>query len=120
MLRGARSITGWRLARVCLLAGLVLIVLAAVSAGWAQQPHNWQLGMQPPATPVKERIHLLHDELLVIITLITILVLGLMLYAMWRFDARRNPVPTRTSHNAVIEILWTVIPVVILVIIAIP
>src|SRR5436190_10481270 len=120
MLRGARSITGWRLARVCLLAGLVLIVLAAVSAGWAQQPHPWQLGMQPPATPVKERIHAFHNELLVIISLITLFVMGLLGYVMVRFRASRHPVPTRTSHNPVIEILWTVVPVLILVIIAIP
>src|SRR5205823_5561542 len=121
MLRGARSITGWRLARVCLLAGLVLIVLAAVSAGWAQQPHPWQLGMQPPATPVKERIHFLHNDILMpIITAITVFVLGLLGYVMFRFHHRRHPIPTRTSHNAVVEILWTVIPVLILVIIAIP
>ena len=121
MLRGVRSITGWRLARVCLLAGLVLIVLAAVSAGWAQQPHPWQLGMQPPATPVKERIHFLHNDILMpIITAITVFVLGLLGYVMFRFHHRRHPIPTRTSHNAVVEILWTVIPVLILVIIAIP
>src|SRR5438874_4212596 len=114
MLRGARSITGWRLARVCLLAGLVLIVLAAVSTGWASEPHPWQLGMQPPATPVKERIHAFHNELLVIITLITIFVLGLLLYVIVRFSARRHPLLTRTSHNPVIEFLWTDVPVLIL------
>jgi cytochrome c oxidase subunit 2 len=76
--------------------------------------------MQAPATPVKERIHELHNWLLVIITLITIFVLGLMLYVMVRFHHKRHPVPTRTSHNAVIEILWTVVPVLILVAIAIP
>src|SRR5207237_6767476 len=54
------------------------------------------------------------------ITLITVFVLGLMLYTMVRFRASRNPLPTRTSHNPVIEILWTVVPVLILVIIAIP
>jgi cytochrome c oxidase subunit 2 len=121
MLRGARSITGRRLARVCLFAGLALIVLAGVSAGWAQQPHPWQLGMQPPATPVKERIHFLHNDILMpIITAITVFVLALLGYVMIRFHHRRHPIPTRTSHNAVIEILWTVIPVLILVIIAIP
>jgi cytochrome c oxidase subunit 2 len=103
------------------LAGLALIVLAAVSAGWAQQPHPWQLGMQPPATPVKERIHFLHNDILMpIITAITVFVLALLGYVMIRFHHRRHPIPTRTSHNAVIEILWTVIPVLILVIIAIP
>jgi cytochrome c oxidase subunit II len=76
--------------------------------------------MQPAATPVREHLSALHDELLVIITLITLFVLGLLVYAMWRFSEKRHPVPTRTSHNTVIEMLWTVIPVLILVIIAIP
>jgi cytochrome c oxidase subunit 2 len=80
----------------------------------------WQIGMQPPATPVKDRIHTFHDELMIWITLITIFVLGLLVYVMWRFHHTRNPVPTRTSHNAVVEILWTVVPVFILVAIAIP
>jgi len=121
MLRLARSITGRPLARVSLVLGLALFVIAVLSGtGWAQQPHPWQLGMQAPATPVKERIHELHNWLMVIITLITIFVLGLMLYVMVRFHHSRHPVPTRTSHNAVIEILWTVVPVLILVVIAIP
>ena len=121
MLRLARSITGRPLARASLVLGLALFVIAVLSGtGWAQQPHPWQLGMQAPATPVKERIHELHNWLMVIITLITIFVLGLMLYVMVRFHHSRHPVPTRTSHNAVIEILWTVVPVLILVVIAIP
>ena len=76
--------------------------------------------MQPSATPVHERIDAFHDELLVIIFLISVFVLGLLLYVMIRFHHSRNPVPTRTSHNTLIEILWTVIPVLILVMIAIP
>jgi cytochrome c oxidase subunit 2 len=90
------------------------------AGGWAAEPHPWQLGMQPPATPVKDRLNAFHNELLVIICLITVFVLGLLLYVMVRFSARRNPVPTQTSHNPLIEILWTVIPVLILVVIAIP
>jgi cytochrome c oxidase subunit II len=121
MLGVTGSMTGPRLARACLAMGLALVVLAVFSAAWAQQPHPWQLGMQPPATPVKERIHVLHNDILLpIITVITVFVLGLMLYAMVRFHHRRHPIPTRTSHNAVIEILWTVVPVLILVVIAIP
>src|SRR5262249_8362219 len=107
--------------RACLLLGAVLVGLVALAAvGWAAEPHPWQLGMQQPATPVKERIHAFHNELLVIISLITVFVLGLLAYVMVRFSAKRHPVPTRTSHNPVIEILWTVVPVVILVLIAIP
>ena len=62
----------------------------------------------------------LHDLLLVIITLITLLVLGLLIYVVWRFGEKRNPNPSRTSHNTLVEILWTVVPVLILVVIAVP
>src|SRR5947207_14418271 len=104
MLRGARSITGWRLARVCLLAGLVLIVLAPVSAGWAQQPHPWQLGMQPPGTPAKERIHFLHNDILMpIITALTVVVWDLVGAVMFRSHHRRPPIRTRRSHKAVVH-----------------
>jgi cytochrome c oxidase subunit II len=96
-----------------------LIVAFAVPA-LAQAPEPWQLGFQTPASPVKERIEALHDLLLVIITLITIFVLGLLMYTMWRFRASNNPTPTRTSHNTLLEIAWTVVPVLILVVIAVP
>lgn len=121
MLRLTRGITGIGARRLCLILGVAAIALVAFApVGWAQAPHPWQLGMQAPATPVKERIHQFHDELLVIISLITVFVLGLLAYVIVRFSARRHPVPTKTSHNPVIEILWTVVPVLILVIIAIP
>ena len=86
----------------------------------ADQPHDWQLGMQAPATPITERIHAFHNELLVIICLIAAFVFGLLLYIMLKFNARANPVPARTTHNTFIEVLWTIIPVLILVTIAIP
>jgi cytochrome c oxidase subunit II len=95
-------------------------ILAMSPIARAAEPQPWQIGMQPAATPVREHLSALHDELLVIITLITLFVLSLLVYATWRFSAKRHPVPTRTSHNTVIEMLWTVIPVLILVIIAIP
>jgi cytochrome c oxidase subunit 2 len=100
------------------LAGAMLIGFAG--AAFAAQPHPWQLGFQPPATPITERVDSFHHELLIIITVITIFVMGLLGYVMYRFSAKRHPVPTRTSHNTMIEILWTVIPIVILVTIAIP
>src|SRR5215470_11427092 len=98
----------------------VIGVVGFAAFAWAEGPQPWEIGMQPPATPVKDRLSAFHDELLVIITLITIFVLGLLLYVIVRFRHDRHPVPTRTSHNTVIEILWTVVPVLILVIIAIP
>jgi cytochrome c oxidase subunit II len=114
---GARAL---RLAALSLLFGV-----AASAAGFAQsthvaEPQNWQLGFQEAATPVKERIGDFHNELLIIITLITIFVLGLLAYVILRFNSRANPVPTRTTHNTLIEVIWTVVPVLILVIVAIP
>jgi len=101
--------------------GLVLLALAlCMDPAFATEPHPWEMGMQPPGSPVKHRIHDLHNLLLVIITLISLFVLGLLCYVIWRFNEKRNPVPSRTTHNTVVEVLWTVIPVVVLVIIAIP
>jgi cytochrome c oxidase subunit II len=94
--------------------------LAVALPAWAEQPYDWQITMQPAATPVRERIDSLHNELLVIITLITLFVMGLLLYVIVRFNAKRHPVPSRTSHNTVLEVVWTMVPVLILVAIAIP
>jgi cytochrome c oxidase subunit 2 len=114
---GARAL---RTAMIAFLLGIAAAPYALAADAHVVEPHNWQLGFQEAATPVKERIADLHNELLVIIVLISILVICLLAYVMLRFNARANPVPTRTSHNTVIELLWTVIPVLILVIIAIP
>jgi cytochrome c oxidase subunit II len=102
------------------LAVALILVGGLAAAAWAAQPRPWELGMQPPATPVKDRLNAFHNELLVIIFLIAGFVMALLLYVIVRFNHRRNPIPSRTSHNAVIEILWTVVPVLILVAIAIP
>ena len=80
----------------------------------------WQIDFQPAASPIMEQIHAFHNYLTVIITLITLFVLALLVYVMMRFNERRNPVPARVTHNTVLEIAWTVIPVLILVAIAIP
>lgn len=109
-----------RAAVMAVLALVAVAGLAVAGIALAAEPQPWQLGMQSPATPVKERIEGLHDLLLVIITVITVFVLGLLMYTMWRFRAARNPTPTRTAHNTLLEVAWTVIPVVILVVIAIP
>ena len=83
-------------------------------------PHDWQVSFPPSFTPVMDRVESLNDLLLVIISLICAFVLVLLLYAVVRFHASRNPMPTTTTHNTVLEIAWTVIPILILVIIAIP
>jgi cytochrome c oxidase subunit 2 len=100
-----------------------VLAAAPVLAAFAEtvgQPVPWGINFQPSASPVKTQIHDFHELLLVIITLITIFVLGLLVYVMWRFRASAHPHPTRTTHNTLLEVAWTVIPVVILVVIAIP
>jgi cytochrome c oxidase subunit II len=111
--------TKWA-ARVLAVLTLVIVAAALAGAAWAEAPRPWEIGMQPPATPVKERLNAFHNELLVIIFLIAGFVMSLLLYVIVRFNHRRNPVPSHTSHNAVIEIAWTIVPVLILVLIAIP
>ncbi len=82
---------------------------------------NWQLSFQEPATDLMSDIISFHSYILMpIITGISLLVLGLLLYIMFKFNSKRNVVASTTTHNTVIEILWTVIPVILLIIIAIP
>ena len=82
---------------------------------------NWQLSFQEPATDLMSDIISFHSYILMpIITGISLLVLGLLLYIMFKFNSKRNEVASTTTHNTVIEILWTVIPVILLIIIAIP
>jgi cytochrome c oxidase subunit 2 len=104
-------------------AGFVFSLSAApfaLAQGVVGAPHPWEMGMQRSYSPIKDRIIELHNLVLVIITLITVFVGALLVWVMVRYNARRNPVPSQTSHNTIIEILWTVVPVLILVIIAIP
>ncbi len=93
---------------------------ALASAASAQTPQPWQMGMQPAASPVSASIHELNDLVLYIITAIVIFVAGLLAWVAYRYSAKRNPTPSRFSHNTAIEIAWTLIPVLILVVIAIP
>ena len=100
-------------------AALAALVPATAMAGLGQ-PSPWQIGFQQSATPIMEQITWFHDFLLVIITLITVFVLALLLIVIFKFNARANPIPSKTTHNALIEVAWTVVPVIILVAIAIP
>jgi len=105
-------------------AALTLLLAAAIMLAGADAlanvPKPWEMGMQPAANELKARIIDLHNLVLIIITLITIFVGALLVWVMVRYNATRNPVPSTTSHNTTIEVLWTVIPVLILVVIAIP
>lgn len=84
------------------------------------QPHPWQMLLQPGVTPVMDDIIWFHHFLLWMISAITLFVLGLLIVVIVRFNARRNPVPSRTTHNTFIEVIWTVVPVLILVAVAVP
>jgi cytochrome c oxidase subunit 2 len=96
-------------------------VTAGLSApAGAAQPQPWQMGFQTAVSPTMERIESFHDLLLWIITAIVIFVLGLLVYVMWRYSEKRNPTPSKTTHNTLVEVIWTVVPVIILVVIAIP
>jgi cytochrome c oxidase subunit II len=102
------------------------LTLLCAGAAWAQEapirgaPVPWQLNFQPAASPVMEMIESLHDLLLFITAAISVFVLGLLAYACARYRANRNQVASRRTHNSVLEIAWTAIPVLILVVIAIP
>src|SRR5690606_40863651 len=93
---------------------------AAFAADEIGQPHAWGFDLQQGVTPVMESIARMHNGLLVVITLITLFVTALLVVAMVRFNARSNPVPSKTTHNTMIEVAWTIIPVLILVGIAVP
>jgi cytochrome c oxidase subunit 2 len=96
------------------------MTLAAGGAAFGAQPQPWEITLQPAASPVMENIISFHNLLLVIITIITLFVLALLVIVVVKFNAKTNPVPSRTTHNTLIEVAWTLIPVLILVGIAVP
>ncbi len=84
------------------------------------QPEPWEIGFQGAASPVMHEIVALHDLVLWIIVAIVVFVIGLMFYIVWRFRASVHPKPSKMTHNTPLEILWTVVPALILVIVAVP
>lgn len=103
-------------------AALAVFALSAVAfaADGSGPAEPWQLGLRGAATPIMERVSSFHTFLMWIITLITIFVLGLLVYVCVKFKEEANPTPSRRTHHATLEIAWTAIPVLILVIMAIP
>lgn len=89
---------------------------------WAElgQPRNWQLGFQEAVTPIMRQLTGFHDFLLILITVVTLFVLGLLIYVALRFNENANPKPSTTSHHTLLEVAWTVVPILILVVIAVP
>lgn len=108
-----------------LLTSLTFLVVAltgigAAFAGGLGQPEPWQMGLQEAASPSAEGIATFHELLFWIITTITLLVAALLVYVVFRFSEKKNPEPSKTTHNTMIEFVWTVVPILILVGIAIP
>jgi cytochrome c oxidase subunit II len=99
---------------------------AAPGAAFAQQdkgfgqPYDWQMGLQGSASEIMDFIASMHWWLFVLITVISVFVLALLVYCVVKFNETANPVPSKTTHNSTVEVVWTVVPVLILVAISIP
>ncbi len=100
------------------LASLTSILTAG--SALADQPRPWEMGFQAAATPTMDRVESLHHGILIVIAAIVIFVMALLLIVILRFNERRNPQPSRNAHNTLVEVAWTVVPVMILLGIAIP
>ncbi len=87
---------------------------------YGKQATDWQLSFQNPATDLMGSVVGLHNVILIVMSLITLFVLFLLFYVSFRFSAKRNPIPSTRTHNTVVEVLWTAIPIVILVVLAVP
>ena len=110
------------LKRLIILVATGVALIAAGGVAWAGlgQPSPWELGLQQSASPVMDDIVWFHNYLLWLIAAIALFVLVLLATVTVKFNARANPVPSRTTHNTFIEIIWTVVPVLILVAVAVP
>jgi len=109
----------FRITAIAALAAALLLPEGAAFAGLGQ-PTPWQIGLQEAGSPVMEDVIWLHTYVLWFVTGITVFVLALLVTVIVKFNAKAHPTPSRTTHNTLVEVLWTVIPVVILVIIALP
>ncbi len=105
--------------RLAAIAAFLLTIMSGVAFADGI-PTEWQLGFQEPSSTSMERINEFHNLLLVLITVISLFVLGLMIYVAYRYNEKKNPIPSKTTHHTMIEIVWTVVPVIILVWLFIP
>lgn len=103
---------------ISFVAGASASAFAAPAIEGAPKP--WEVGLQPPASPAAERMDDFHTLLLWIIGAISAFVTLLLIYVVLRFNARVNPKPSTTTHNTLLEVVWTVLPIVILIVIAVP
>lgn len=100
---------------IAALAGMLL-----AGPAFAQVPQNWQLGFQPAHSPTQAGIEGLHSMVLWLMTFVTVFVAALLAFVVWRYRASKSPIASRVSHHTALEVAWTVIPVLILFVIAIP
>ena len=107
-------------ARNLALAAVMGLAQAVMTLPAAALPFDYELGMQPAASPVMAQIEDFHRLLLWITVAVCLFVAALLLWIMVRYRAKANPVPSKVSHNTILEVVWTIIPVIILVIIAVP
>ena len=113
-------IVSWKEKIKISLIGIIYYVFSIANTAYASEPKPWQMDLQEPAGIIASKATDLHNFLLVIITLISVFVLGLLVYVCIKFKEKPNVKPSKTSHNTLIEVIWTVVPVLILVVIAIP
>lgn len=116
--RVGRQLLG--LATIALVAAGITLATGGVAFAELGQPAPWEWTLQQSASPVMDNIVWFHNFLFVLITLITLFVLALLVVVVVKFNARANPVPSRTTHNTLIEVAWTLVPVLILVGISVP
>ena len=101
-------------------SGVSILFILFPNIAQASEPKPWQMDLQEPAGIIATKATDLHNFLLVVITLISVFVLGLLVYVCIKFREKPNVKPSKTSHHTLIEIIWTVVPVLILVVIAVP
>lgn len=116
--RVGRQLLG--LATVAVVAAGVTLATGGMAFAELGQPAPWEWTLQQSGSPVMDNIVWFHNFLFVLITLITLFVLALLVVVVIKFNARANPVPSRTTHNTLIEVAWTLVPVLILVGISVP
>jgi len=110
----------WNSKLIFCISGLLVFIFSVSNLAFASEPKPWQMDLQPPAGIIAEKATDLHNFLLVVITLISVFVLGLLIYVCIKYKEQPGVKPSKTSHNTIIEIIWTVVPVLILVVIAVP
>ncbi|WP_027533061.1 cytochrome c oxidase subunit II [Bradyrhizobium sp. WSM3983] len=118
MSRVGRHLLG--LATIALVAAGITLVTGGAAFAELGQPAPWEWHLQASGSPVMDNIVWFHDFLSVLIIVITLFVLALLVIVVMKFNAKANPVPSRTTHNTLIEVVWTLVPVLILVGIAVP